>query len=163
MKNLNLTKTYIFVVTVFIIASAIFGCSENSLTSFENNPASNPPVSDSVYITVDKNNGGYLFKVTNHMVSHIVNDFHVQFDTSVAIIGQGIFMQGWVFDNNTTDLEHGKIGVKAGQNGQPINSSQTCDVIWVRLKFRGDQKIGTFNWQATENGVTVSSGTGRLP
>jgi len=115
---------------------------------------------DSITINVTKVSGGYMFDLTNRTRGTIVNDFHVQFDTTVKIIGWSL---AWQFDPNTTDLNRGKIGEKAGPGQQPINPGQTHMVLWVQVQFNGKKVNKNFNWQATKDGVVVQSGTSTLP
>jgi hypothetical protein len=106
------------------------------------------------------------FKLTNNTRDTIVNDFHVQFDTSVKIIGW-ITRPGWIIDQATTDTAKGKFGVKAGPQGQPILPNGGIGIpLGVKLKFTSPVKknrMYNFNWQATRDGIVVKSGSVRIP
>jgi hypothetical protein len=163
MKTLKTTKIYFFVLALVILAATLFGCSDESgifspVGSGENKFGDNPPAGN-VTVEITKEYGGYWFKVTNNS-SDTINDFHVQFDTTVSITGYGL---AWQLDPATTDLNRGKIGEKCGPHDQPLCPGQNRNLLWVRLKFNGVNKVQTFNWQATKNGVVKESGSGRLP
>jgi hypothetical protein len=149
---------------VLSILSSFFnaGCGNDNLigTGFSNHETAGDMV-DSITVNVTKLSGGYKFDLTNRTIRTIVNDFHVQFDTTVKIIGWSL---AWSFDPNTTNLNKGKIGEKVtGPNQQPVQPGQTRYLLWVELQFNGKKVIKDYNWQATKDGVVVQSGRGTLP
>jgi hypothetical protein len=97
------------------------------------------------------------------MTDTIVNDFHVQFDSSLTITSHTP-RSGWVTDTSTTETGKGRIGVRCnepgcefrpGEHGYPLSN--------VRLASTKLSVPMTFSWQATRNGVVVAQGTGNLP
>jgi hypothetical protein len=155
----------LFGITVFFTA-----CSDDSLVSpsFEQefNTSELPPAS----ITIEPYWEGnvLVFRLRNNSRDTIVNDFHVQFDSTVKIIGW-ITMPGWQIDPATTDTAKGKIGVKKGPQGQPIPPMGGVGIpIGVQIKFTGLTKKNPrqwwdYTWQATRDGIVVRSGQGAFP
>lgn len=162
MKTLKNTKLGFLALSIVFFASLFTGCTEQS--GILNPAGSNitgdiPPVGD-VTVNVVKESGGYTFQVSN-TTQDTINDFHVQFDSSVTIYNWSL---AWAFDPATTDLNHGRIGEKARPQDQPLlPGMQNRPLLWVKISFNGTNKVQTFNWQATKNGVTMKSGSGRLP
>ncbi|MGH2574993.1 MAG: hypothetical protein ACRDFC_04755 [Ignavibacteria bacterium] len=160
--NLNLIKTLLAVFTISTLS--IFGCSEN-------NSILSPSKNDAEYLTdnfgengritveVRREYQGFSFKVTNRTQDTIVNDFHVQFDSTAVITDWSL---AWQFDPATTDLNKGKIGQRCNNNQQCLAPGQSRDLLWVRVKFDGKKKKDTYNWQATRNGEVVQRGSGTL-
>jgi hypothetical protein len=164
MKTLKNTKMYLFVLAVSFFGALLMGCSEHSSimgpTSTGSKQVGDVPPAGDITVNVVEEYGGYIFQISN-MTNDTINDFHVQFDTSVTIYNWSLT---WMFDPVTTDLNHGKIGEKARPNDQPVlPGQQNRPLLWVKLSFRGENKVQTFNWQATKNGVTIKSGSGKLP
>ena len=109
-----------------------------------------------------------VFRLRNNSRDTIVNDFHVQFDSTVKIIGW-VTMVGWQIDPTTTDTAKGKIGVKKGPQGQPITPMGGVGIpIGVQIKFTGVTKKNPrqwwdYTWQATRDGIVVKSGQDAFP
>lgn len=146
---------------IIFAAFSFIGCSENSniLTPADNtNFGISDHPGDPVELIIKKGrHDGYYFNVKNNSID-TVNDFHVQFADTTTVISASTFTTGWVLDQNSTDLNHGKIGVKDGGNPPaPILMGQQARVFWIDVS-----KKGPFDWQATKNGVVVARGTGRL-
>jgi hypothetical protein len=162
MKTLKTTKIYFMALTLAILAATLFGCSEESSIfspiSGSIQHGDNPPAGN-ITVKVEKEYGGYTFKVSN-TGRDTINDFHVQFDTTVSIIGWSL---AWQMDPNTTNLAKGKIGEKCRPHDQPLLQGQNRPLLWVELRFNGRKVIKTYNWQATKNGEVVESGSGTLP
>lgn len=158
------TKTIaIAIITVLSVLSTFIntGCGIDNITgSNKVQPMISDSPADSIQIAVTKVSGGYEFNLINNSQTTIVNDFHVQFDTTVSIIDWSLL---WQFDPNTTNLSKGKIGEKAGPGQQPILPHQQHQVLWVKVQFNGKKIIKDFDWQATRDGVTVQSGSSTLP
>jgi hypothetical protein len=170
MSNLNLTKIYIALVAMFLTAAAFFGCSENSLmnsSSSFNEPKLSPPP-PSVVVEPFWEGKVLCFRVTNNMTDTIINDFHVQFDSTLHIKGW-ITWPGWVIDQTTTDTAKGKFGVKCGPQGQPIHPlggvaiPLGVDLGYIKINKRKPGQWWDFTWQATRDGVVVKSGYGNFP
>ncbi len=170
MKNTKISiKSALFaaLLAIMVIFSAcsensnIFGPSQNESISINTETGN---LTSNISVEVVKGNvDGYYFKVTNNMTDTIINDFHVQFiDTTTAIIGFSTFPSGWIMDNNTTDRSKGKIGVKAGQFGQPIQPGQIGRPLWIDVKITRRPSMD-FNWQATRDGIVLAAGSGSLP
>ena len=162
----NSKKLYIgfaiYTILVALFAALSFvGCSENDsiLTpGFNDNCAPNaqPNVPVEVKVTRGRHDG-YYFTVKNNSID-TVNDFHVQFADTTVRISASTFTTGWVIDQNSTDLNHGRIGVRDGGNPPaPILQGQQARVFWIDVNHGGD-----YDWQATKNGNVVARGTGRL-
>lgn len=168
MKNLKLTKIYFTVFVIIFAVSMLMGCSEdNILNTSQNSEYRQTDAPDSNVIVTPRWEGNVLvFQIQNNLPAFI-NDFHVQFDSTVKIIGWVIPI-GWTMDPNSTDTAKGKIGDKV-QGGQPIQPGQTMNgVIAVQLKFTGASKKKPsqwwdFTWQATRNGVVVYQGRDAFP
>ncbi len=164
MKTLKNTKIYFLVISAIIMASVLFGCSEqsgifNPTGSGSNELGETPPLGD-ITVRVVPESGGYTFKVSN-TTADTINDFHVQFDTTVSIREWSL---AWQMDPATTNLEKGKIGEKARPNDQQLlPGQQNQPLLWVAIRYNGRKVIKTFDWQATKNGVTMKSGKGTLP
>jgi len=162
MKTTKKTITIVIFSMLSILSLFInSGCGTDSITgtNFTNRvTAGDAP--DSITITVTKNSGGFEFNLQNRTLTTAVNDFHVQFDTTVSIIGWGLL---WQFDNQTTNLAKGRIGEKMGPGQQPILPGHQNFVLWVKVQQNGKKINKDFNWQATKDGVTVQSGTSTLP
>ncbi len=164
MKTLKNTKIYFIVFAVILMASALFGCSEqsgilNPTGSSSHEFGDNPPLGE-IKVKIVPEEGGYTFQVSNNTLDTI-NDFHVQFDTTVSVREWSL---AWQMDPATTNLEKGKIGEKARPNDQQLlPGQQNQPLLWVAIRYNGKRIIKTFNWQATKNGVTMKQGSGRLP
>jgi hypothetical protein len=170
MKNSKNSFTKIMFAALFGLAVFFSACSEDSLVSpsFEQELTYGdlPPAS----ITVEPYWVGnvLMFRLRNNSRDTIVNDFHVQFDSTVKIIGW-VTMPGWQIDPNTTDTAKGKIGVKKGPQGQPIPPMGGVGLpLGVQIKFTGLTKKSTrhwwdFTWQATRDGIVVRSGMDVFP
>lgn len=162
MKTTKRTIT-IAVFSILSILSTFMnaGCGTESITGTNITGGNHSDfVPDSITVSVAKVSGGYEFTVNNNTSSTIVNDFHVQFDTTVSIIEWGLL---WQFDPPTTNLPKGKIGEKASPGQQPISPHQQKAALWVKVRYNGKKVIKDFNWQATRNGIIVQSGSGTLP
>ena len=162
MKTTNKAIAIVIFSILSILSTFInSGCGTDSITGtgFTGHvTASDAP--DSITITVTKLSGGFEFNLQNRTNATIVNDFHVQFDTTVSIIDWGLY---WQFDNNSTNLSKGKIGEKAAPGQQPISPGQQHFVLWVKIQQNGRKINKAFNWQATRDGIVVQSGTSTLP
>ena len=164
MKTLKNTKIYFMIISAIIMASVLFGCSEqsgifNPTSSGSNGLGEAPPAGD-ITVRIVPESGGYTFKVSNN-TNDTINDFHVQFDTTVSIREWSL---AWQMDPATTNLEKGKIGEKARPNDQQLlQGQQNVPLLWVAIRYNGRKVIKTFDWQATKNGVTMKSGKGTLP
>src|ERR1041384_5275432 len=107
MKNFKIIAIAIFT----MVLASMYACNENpidntNLSQGITGDASTPRIT----INVTKNEQGfYEFRVRNNTVDTIINDFHVQFDTSMTISG---WVYTWQQDPQTTDLNHGRIGIK---------------------------------------------------
>jgi hypothetical protein len=109
-----------------------------------------------------------MFRVRNNSQDTIINDFHVQFDSSVKITGWYV-QSGWQIDPGTTDTEKGKFGVKKSPQGQPIPPMGGVGIpVGVQIKFTGPTKKNPrqwwdYTWQATRDGIVVKSGMDAFP
>lgn len=170
MKTANL-KTRKVLTVLFLIAASIFtACSDESnfMTSFtdETVAADLPPAS--IFIEPYWEGNVLVFRLRNNSQDTIVNDFHVQFDSTVKISGW-ITMPGWQIDQTTTDTAKGKIGVKKGPLGQNIPPMGGVGIpIGVQIKFTGSTKKNPrqwwdYTWQATRDGIVVKSGMDVFP
>jgi hypothetical protein len=164
MKTLKNTKIYFMVISAIIMASVLFGCSEqsgifNPTGSGSNGLGEAPPAGD-ITVQIQPESGGFTFVVSN-TTTDTINDFYVQFDSTVSITEWGL---AWQMDPATTNLEKGKIGEKARPNDQQLlPGQQNRPLLWVKVRFNGRSVNKNFDWQATKNGVTVKSGRGTLP
>lgn len=170
MKTTILKTRKALTVLFLIIASIFTACSDESnfMSSFTNETvnADLPPSS----ITIEPYWEGtfLMFRVRNNSQDTVVNDFHVQFDSSVKITGW-ITMPGWQIDPATTDTAKGKIGVKKGPQGQNIPPMGGVGIpIGVQIKFTGVTKKNPrqwwdYTWQATRDGIVVKSGMDVFP
>jgi hypothetical protein len=170
MKNSMISFKKVMISIVFGITVFFSACSdENPLVpSFEQeiNYSDLPPAT----ITIEPYWEGnvLVFRLRNNSRDTIVNDFHVQFDSTVKIIGW-VTMPGWQIDPATTDTAKGKIGVKKGPQGQPIPPmGGVGQPIGVQIKFTGLTKKSTrhwwdYTWQATRDGIVVRSGQDVFP
>ena len=162
MKTTKRTIT-IAVLSILSILSTFInsGCGTDTITGTNTIERRNSnSSSDSITITVAKVSGGFEFNLQNNTLTTIVNDFHVQFDSSVTITDWGLY---WQMDPNSTNLEVGRIGEKAGPGQQPVNPGQQHAVLWVKVRHNGAKILRKFDWQATRDGVTVQSGKSILP
>jgi hypothetical protein len=161
MKTLKNTKIYFMVFAVILMASALFGCSEQSgilSPTSSGSPSDNPP--GNITVQIQQESGGYTFVVSN-TTSDTINDFHVQFDSTVSITGWAL---AWQMDPATTNLAKGKIGEKARPNDQVLlPGQQNRPLLWIQVRYNGRTVNKDYNWQATKNGVTMKSGSGTLP
>lgn len=169
MKNSKINIKTAFFAVLFALASIFSACSENNPLSpsfsTETDPANLPPAS----ITIEPTWIGNVlcFKLKNNSVDTIVNDFHVQFSKPVKIIGWSI-MPGWQIDPATTDTAKGKIGVKAGPNGQSIPAGGVGIPLGVQIielpNPRNDHRMWwDYTWQATRDGIVVREGKDVFP
>ncbi|MEO8512029.1 MAG: hypothetical protein ABI543_00585 [Ignavibacteria bacterium] len=170
MSNSKFNLRRALIAVLFAFAVFFSACSEdnplNSASDEFNPVASMPPAT----ITIEPYWVGNVlqFKLINNSRDTIVNDFHVQFDPTVKIIGW-VTMPGWQIDPATTDTANGKIGVKKGPQGQPILPMGGVGLpIAVQIKFAGVTKKNPnhwwdFSWQATRDGIVVRSGQDAFP
>ena len=169
MKTLKLTFNFTLC-AVFTVFSLIFiGCDENnSILSPFNSDGSNSDNRDDNSVIVEAvytpgNPGSYSFYVRNNMIDTIINDFHVQFDSSFTIL-RHTPRTGWITDSQTTDTCKGKVGVRCNQQGREIRPGEYgYPLSNVQLASSHLRNSMNFNWQATRNGVVVAQGTGTLP
>ena len=161
------TTKKVIAITILVVLSILSpffgaGCGNDTVTGINSsNREISGDAADSIFVEVYKDNDGYRFKVINLSSTCNVNDFHVQFDSTVTITAFGTI---WQLDQQTTDLNHGKIGEKAAPGQNPIAPGQSNNnALWVKLSYRGDTKKSSFDWQATRDGITVQEGRGRLP
>ncbi len=170
MKNSKINfKSAIFAI-LFGFIIFLSACSdENSIVSSfgeQITPSNLPPAS----ITIEPYWEGnvLMFRLRNNSQDTIVNDFHVQFDSTVKITGW-ITMPGWQVDPTTTDTAKGKFGVKKGTQGQPIPPNGGVGIpVGVQIKFTGVTKKNPrqwwdYTWQATRDGIVVRAGQGAFP
>jgi hypothetical protein len=170
MKNSKINlKALIF--TVLISIAGIFtACSEESsiISSNYNEPTAVNLPTNSITIEPYWEGQFLMFRIRNNSQDTVVNDFHVQFDTTVKITGY-IIVGGWQIDPQTTDLNKGKFGVKKGPNGQNIPPNGGVGIpCGVQLLFTGVTKKNPrqwwdFDWQATRDGIVVKAGKGAFP
>lgn len=170
MKTINTTIKTLLAISVFAIVFLFTACSEdNYIMNGTSNTAhfqtDNP---ESTVTVTPKWIGGVLsFDIHNGLPGIVINDFHVQFDSTVKITGW-VTPMGWQIDPTSTDTAHGKIGDKL-QNGQPILPGQNMNgVIAVQLRFTGVSKKRMnpwwdFTWQATRDGIVVFERHGQFP
>jgi len=167
MKATKLTINFTLF-AVFMIFSLIFiGCSEND--NLLNPAGSNESYMDnSGGVIVEAqytpgNPGYYSFWIRNNMTDTIVNDFHVQLDSSFTIL-RYTPRTGWITDSQTTDTSKGKVGVRCYQQGREFRPGEHgYPLSNVQLASTHLRNSMNFNWQATRNGVVVAQGTGTLP
>ena len=170
MKTLNTTIKILLATSVFAIVFLFTACSEdNYLTNGSSNTTNfqtdNPE--STVTVTPRWESNVLLFDIQNHLPGITINDFHVQFDSTVKIIGW-VCLPGWQIDPTTTDTAKGKIGTRC-VNGQPVLPGQSRNgIIGVQLKFTGVSKKKLnpwwdFTWQATHDGVVVFERHGEFP
>ncbi|MCI0449546.1 MAG: hypothetical protein L0Y79_07145 [Chlorobi bacterium] len=169
MKASRINLNAVLFTFLVIFAVAFSACSEDSIISgpgFGDNTSGSFMDNNTRNISIQVVKGthsGYYFKITNNTRDTVVNDFHIQMvDTTVLITGFSTWPSNWVMDENTTDKTKGKVGIETGQNGQGTQPGQTGRPLWIDVKF-GRSKNRAFNWQATQNGVTVASGVDSLP
>ncbi len=170
MKNSKNSFSKIIVAVLFGITVFFSACSEDNILSpssmQEFHSSELPPAS----ITIEPYWEGnvLVFRLRNNSTDTLVNDFHVQFDSTVKIIGW-VTMLGWQIDQATTDTAKGKIGVKKGPQGQPILPMGGVGIpLGVQIKFTGLTKKNPrqwwdYTWQATRDGIVVRSGQGAFP
>ncbi|MCX7877095.1 MAG: hypothetical protein N2510_00475 [Ignavibacteria bacterium] len=163
-SNLKKTLSYVFLVLSVIISS----CSDNSITG-PGNEMQPSLSSNGNGITIEPywHNSFLIFRLRNNTRDTIVNDFHVQFDSTVRITGYSI-MQGWQIDPQTTDMNKGKFGVKSPNGHNIPPNGGVGEPFGVQLMFTGVTKKNPrqwwdFNWQATRDGIVVKSDKGAFP
>ncbi len=170
MKTFNSTIKSLLATSVFAIVFLFTACSEdNYIMNGSSNTAHFQTDNPESTVTVTPRWIGNVlsFDIQNRLPGIIINDFHVQFDSTVKIIGWST-LPGWQIDPTTTDTAKGKIGTR-NHNGQPILPGQNRNgVIAVQLKFTGVSKKRMnpwwdFTWQATRDGVVVFERQGTFP
>jgi hypothetical protein len=170
MKNSTINFKSVLLAFLFGIAVFFSACSDQNplAPSFGEygTTADLPPAS--IFIEPYWEGNVLVFRLRNNSADTIVNDFHVQFDSTVKIIGW-VTMPGWQIDPATTDTAKGKIGVKKGPQGQPIPPMGGVGIpIGVQVKFTGVTKKNPrqwwdYTWQATRDGIVVKSGMDAFP
>ena len=170
MKNtINYLKTGFTAICMGILF-ILSACSENNpLNSNGNEFQGSIDVLPPSTITIEPywHNGFLYFIVKNNTVDTIINDFHVQFDSTVKITGWSV-CAGWQIDPQTTDTAKGKFGVKCGPQGQAIPPGGQAVLIGLQIKYPSPRKNNPnqwwdFDWQATQNGVIVKAGKAAFP
>jgi len=170
MKNSIINFKSVLFVFLFGIAILFSACSDQNplAPSMEEFGTSSDLPPSSITIEPYWEGNVLVFRLRNNSIDTIVNDFHVQFDSTVKIIGW-ITMPGWQIDPATTDTAKGKIGVKKGPQGQPIPPMGGVGIpIGVQVKFAGVTKKNPrqwwdYTWQATRDGIVVRSGMDAFP
>ncbi len=162
MKTTKSIITILAITVISILSSLINnGCGNENVIGYNNSENRNfGMLLDSITVEVTKQYEGYNFNLKNRTTCTIVNDFHVQFDTTVVITEWSL---AWQSDANTTNLKKGKIGEKTVGRQPPVQPNQSRDLLWVKIQYTGKKKIKTYKWQATKDGVVVQSGSGTLP
>ncbi len=170
MKNSIINFKSLLFTFFFVIAILFSACSDQNplAPSIEEFSTSSELPPSSITIEPYWEGQFLMFRVRNNSRDTIINDFHVQFDSTVKITGYGM-VAGWQIDPNSTDTAHGKIGIKSTPQGQPIPPMGGVGIpLGVQIKFTGITKKNPkqwwdYTWQATRDGIVVKSGMDAFP
>lgn len=170
MKNSIINFKSVLFTFLFGIAILLSACSDQNplAPSIEEFSTSSELPPSSITIEPYWEGTFLMFRVRNNSQDTIINDFHVQFDSSVKITGWYV-QSGWQIDPGTTDTEKGKFGVKKGPQGQNIPPMGGVGIpVGVQIKFTGVTKKNPrqwwdYTWQATRDGIVVKSGVDAFP